>query len=293
MSVGEVEPVVANFVGRLAGADLSIEIDRATADRLRTAHRDYPVLVIPDQRLRPEQFLAVAETFGEIEIDRHLPQYQHPDDPRLIYITNLGADGKPVPQATSQGEVWHADSTFKAAPCAHTMLYARKLPSAGGGTLYADMVRAYETLPAELKSAIADRRAVHRHGAGPAEGGVVPMTERQKAEHPAVEQPMVRVHPETGQSALYVNPLHTCGVVGMGEAEGRALLERLFTHQQRDEFVYHHHWRVGEIVIWDQRRTIHRGAGDYPADETRLLWRAKMAGVGAQAIKGSEPLNRV
>ena len=185
-------------------------------------------------------------------------------NPALVYLTNVDADGKPDPASAGRGTVWHTDSTYKAAPCAHTVLYALQIPSQGGGTIFADMARAYDALPADTKARIEDLRAVHSFGQGPAEGGIIPLTPAQRKAMPPVEHPIVRTHPHSGRKSLYVNPLHCCGIVGMEDGPAMDLLMDLFEHALQPKFQYHHAWRVGELVIWDQRCTMHRGAGDAP-----------------------------
>jgi taurine dioxygenase len=272
-----VTSIVDSFVGEITGLDLASGADADAEALLTRAHGDFPVLAIRDQSLDAESFMAFGRIFGDFEIDHHVAQFQDRNHREVVYLTNRDAEDRPDPASAERGAAWHVDSTFKAHPCAHTALYAMKIPSRGAGTLFADMYRAYETLPAELKHAIEGRQAKHKFSAGPAEGGVIPMTEEQDKMHPPVVHPMVRNHPATGRKALNVNPLHVYGIIGMAQDQAAPLLERIFAHALDPEFQYRHDYRVGDLVIWDQRCTWHKAEAAYPMDEHRLLMRVKIA----------------
>lgn len=272
-----VESIVDGFVGRISGLDLSSSIDAETADFLTRTHAEYPVLAVAGQSLDADGLKAFGRVFGDFEIDHHVTQFAVEGHPELVYLTNRTDDGKPDPASAERGAAWHTDSTFKALPCAHTVMYAMKMPSRGAGTQFADMYRAYDTLPQDIKTAIEGREGKHKFSAGPAEGGVIPMTEEQDEMHPPVTHPMVRTHPATGRKALYVNPLHVYGIVDMPQQEAAPLLDRIFTHALKPEFQHCYSYRVGDLVIWDQRCTWHKAEAAYSMDEYRLLMRAKIS----------------
>ena len=272
-----VHPIIDGFVGEITGLDLGSGIDAATRVFLIEAHREYPVLAIRGQTLGPKALITFGSMFGGFDIDHHVPQYQDKTHPEIVYLTNRDAKGAPDPASAERGAAWHADSTFKERPCAHTALHALEIPSKGAGTHFANMVRAYETLPTDLKSAIEGRRAKHKFGAGPAEGGIIPMTDEQEEIYPPVIHPMVRTDPATGAKALYVNPLHVYGIVDMDHEEAAPLLDRLFKHALDPAFQYLHDYRVGDLVIWDQRRTWHKAEAAYSMEESRLLMRVKIS----------------
>jgi len=277
MDTVQIQPIINGFVGEVVGHNVGSVINDADAAMFRRAHDEFPVLTVRDQSLNIPAFKNFSAIFGSFEIDHHVPQFQDKAHPEVIYLTNRDAGGGPDPRSAQRGAAWHADSTYKAQPCAHTVLHALEIPSSGGGTHFADMVRAYETLDDGLKATIRDRKAKHRFGAGPATGGIIPMTPEQEAMHPQVTHAMVRLHPASGREGLYVNPLHTYGVVGMENKEATELLDRLFLHALSPEFQYLHNYRVGDLVIWDQRRTLHKAQAAFSMDETRLLMRAKIS----------------
>jgi taurine dioxygenase len=269
------------FVASVEDIDLGQVPDLDLEDRLLELHGRFPILAFPEQDLTPELFIAFARIFGDIEIDAHVPQFAHPGMPELIYLTNIDADGNPDPASAGRGSAWHSDSSYKPAPCAHTVLYALEVPSEGGGTIFADMYRAYETLPNDMKSRIDDRHARHLWSQGPAGGGHIPLTPEQEAALPQVVQPMVRIHPVSGRKALYVNPLHTTEIIDMDPSEGDEILSFLFDHSIGSDSLYHHHWQSRQLVIWDQRCTMHKAEAAYSMDERRRLMRTKIAGCAA------------
>ena len=271
-----VKPIVDGFVGEITGLDLASGLGARTKSLLSRAHEGFPVLAIRDLSLNADSFMAFGAVFGDFEIDHHLPQFQDKDHRSVVYLTNRDENGEPDPASAKRGAAWHADSTYKEHPCDHTLLYVMAMPGKGAGTLFADMYRAYAALPGDLKEVIENRQAKHKFAAGPADGGVIPMTEEQDEMHPTVLHPMVRVHPTTGRKSLNVNPLHVHGIVGMGQDESKGLLNKIFEHAMNPAFQYHHTYLVGDLVIWDQRCTWHRAEAAYGMAEHRLLMRAKI-----------------
>ncbi len=275
-----VEVLKDGFAALVSDIDLRAVANTDLEKDIRALHRDYPVLAFADQRLDAADFMAFARVFGEIEIDAHLTQFADAEVAGIIHLASHDLEGKPDPASADRGSAWHADSTYKADPCAHTLLYALEVPGDGGGTLFADMGRAWDRLPDDIKQRVEGRTARHLFGAGPATGGVIPLRDDQQGLLPAVEHPVVRTDPASGRKSLYVNPLHTVEIVGMARSESDALLARIFDHAVGEDFVYHHHWQVGQLVVWDQRRTIHRGEARYSLGERRHLLRTKIRGAG-------------
>ena len=141
------------------------------------------------------------------------------------------------------------------------ILHAKEIPSKGGGTLFCNMIRAYETLPDETRERIQGLTGRHLYAAGRGGNETVPLKDYQKGTLPEVHHPVVRTHPESGRKMLYVNDIHTFGFVEIDD------------HATQDEFVYHHRWSHGDVVMWDERATMHRGAGDYAPTERRIMLR--------------------
>jgi alpha-ketoglutarate-dependent 2,4-dichlorophenoxyacetate dioxygenase len=169
---------------------------------------------------------------------------------------------------------WHTDSTFEDALPLLAMLHAKEVPSEKGGTMFADMRAAYDALPETQKLRLSGLTGLHGRTDGPAGerlyGADKGVTEKTYGEVP---WPAVTRHPVSGRSILFVNPMHTHGFAGMTRDEAWPLIEELAGHATEERFVYYHRWRVGDLLMWDERATMHRGAGDYRPDERRVMLR--------------------
>jgi taurine dioxygenase len=256
----------------VVGLDLRRPIDTATAAALRQAWYDHAVLLLRGQDLTDAQQVAYAEVFGP-------PMLAHPTrrlDGRpqsIMLISNIRENGKPI-GALPDGEMFfHSDLCYIEHPVVGTMLYSVEVPSRGGNTLFADQYAAYEALPAATKATIDPLKATNRYEIG---YDVTIRRGRAPADAPAWTHPMVRVHPKTGRKALYVNRLMTHDIEGMGEDAADALLDQLYDHQEQPRFVYEHVWRPGDIILWDNRCTLHART-DFSPSERRLLRRITIA----------------
>lgn len=274
-----VTPLRGRFAAEISGVDLSASLDEATFDRIREAFRAHSVLVFRSQALTNEQHIAFSRRFGELEIHT-AKHWLLPDQPEILVLSNRGEKGtKPI---VNGGAYWHSDITYKAKPPLGSLLYALEVPPEGGDTLFADMYGAYETLDEDTRARIGRLRAIHRYADRYRQMGVEdrerpPLTREQLAEVPDVEHPVVRTHPQTHRKALFVNEGFTVGIARMEQDEGRALLERLFEHSVRPEHVYRHRWRAHDLVMWDNRCTMHR-ATDYDLRYTRAMHRTTICG---------------
>ena len=270
----EVEPLGDGIGVAIHGLDLSRPMDAATFAAVRDAFLDRKVMVIPDQQgLDVADLVRFARGFGRLK-PHILDQYHHPDTHEVSILTNRGDSGKGRDTAKPPGAYWHSDESYRADPADATMLYSVEIPDAGGDTLYADMARAWETLDPRLQARVEGLMAVH-HIFGGRDGGdaKVPLNAAQRARVPEVSHPVVRIHPETGRKALFVNPGFTNRVEGVDAADGDALLDALFAHVTRPEFTYRHRWRLGQLVAWDNRATIHSATGGYDRTQPRTMYR--------------------
>ncbi len=278
-----ITPLSGHTGAGISGVDLSRPLPDADFARIRRALLDHVVIVISG--LAPE-FQALVEfgrRFGRL-VPHVLTQYHHPETSEVSVISNVVDSGKGRETGMPAGAFWHSDLSYDIRPSDATLLYSVEVPESGGDTLFANMYRAYETLPEPMKRRIEGLSAIHRYGWN---GGaaVVALTEEQSAAHPDVVHPVVRVHPETGRKALFVNPGFTMKVAGMDGDEGRALLEELFDHARRPEFQYRHTWRAGQIVACDNRAAMHCATGGYGAAR-RTLWRLIVGGTEAGRVAG-------
>jgi len=266
----EVVPTEAALGAEIRGVDLRTELDAAMVAGLRQAWLDHLVLFFRDQSLTPGELLRFARCFGrpvEYPFVTGIDGY-----PEVVEVKKLEHE------TVNFGGIWHSDTTYLAEPPMASMLLARVVPPAGGDTLFANMYLAYETLPEMLKAELDELGAVNT-SAKPA----VSRTrldragaEAAKREHVAAH-PVVRIHPETGRRALFVNVAHTLRFTDRTEAESRELLDRLFAHQVQDEFVFRLAWQPGSLALWDNRCTQHYPLNDYQGYR-RVMHRVTLAG---------------
>jgi len=267
---------LATFVGaEISGVDLATSPGEVQVAEARRAFGDYGVVFFRDQQLTPEQHIAFAQCFGEIDVNRFFAAV--PAYPMIAEVR------KEPEQRRNIGNGWHTDHSYDEAPALGSMLYAREVPRTGGDTLFASMYAAYDALSDGLKSTLEGLRALHssRHVFGPAaaarrgdlEGRI---RNAEQAMQDAVHPVVIR-HPETGRKALYVNPGFTVRFDGWTEEESRPLLEYLYRHAVRPEFTCRFQWREGSLAFWDNRSTWHLAVNDYHG-ERRLLHRITIAG---------------
>jgi taurine dioxygenase len=254
------------------GLDLRQPIDPATAQALRQAWYEHAVLLMRGQELTEDQQARYGEVFGPLALahaTRRLPGRHQ----SVMLISNIRENGKPI-GALPDGEMFfHSDLCYTEHPVVGTMLYSIEVPSAGGNTMFADQYAAYATLPEAVKARVDKLRATNRYDIG---YDVTIRRGRASPDAPHWTHPMVRIHPKTGRRALYVNRLMTHDVESMSEAEAEALLAPLYDHQEQRCFVYEHVWRPGDVVLWDNRCTLHART-DFSPSERRLLRRITIA----------------
>ena len=264
----------ANIGMRLERRQLGSELDDAQLREIHATLVEHKVLVFPGQSLDAAGFHAFARRFGPLQV-HVLRRYRHADFPGLSWLTNVAADGSVDTFGVRRATTWHSDGSYTQDPPALGILYALEIPSRGGDTLFADMCHAYETLDDDTRARVNGLTGLHRHGAGP--GGDMydgSLQDDQAEAHVDAVHPAVTVHPETGRRVLYVNETHTRAFRDVPIQEGVALVESLVGHATGADNVYTHRWSVGDLVMWDQRSTIHRGAGDYPPEDRRVKLRA-------------------
>jgi taurine dioxygenase len=278
----EIRRLGAAMGAEILGVDLHAASD-AEFSRIRDAFHIYQVLAIRDQNLSPAAQLAFSRRFGALE-DQLNAHYTVPDYPEVLVLSNDLRDGKPI-GLIDGGDFWHSDSSHREFPSMATILYAVKNPKAGGDTEFANMYAAYEALPDDFKRRIATLKGVHavsklrnkRVTVSPRRPDGKDFYERQKS-IPDQVWPMVRTHPVTGKKALYVSPRFTIGIQGLSDGEADEILDYLFAHQIRPEFVYRHRWRDRDLVMWDNRSVIHQATGGYSYPDVRTMHRTVVAG---------------
>jgi alpha-ketoglutarate-dependent taurine dioxygenase len=255
------------------GVDLSRPLPQAAKALIHDAFLAHHVVVFPDQALSREQQFAFAAAFGDVE--RSAASSSETKRHGVAHIlSNLDKDGRPVDRSSSplSNYRWHTDKPYFHVPPMMTSLYAVELPPDGGDTEFANTAMAYAALTPETQRQIAGLGVVFRHGGG-SDLSIAPGHAREEVDHP-----LVRTHPETGRKALYLGN-HASRLLGLPVAEGRALLQRLLAHATQAQFVYRHRWRIGDLVIWDNRCLLHRVVANFDANRhRRILHRSVVRG---------------
>ncbi|MCC6533935.1 MAG: TauD/TfdA family dioxygenase [Burkholderiales bacterium] len=285
--VVKVQPLHPLFAAEVVDVDVSKDLDDATFGQVQDAFNSNSVLLFRHQQLSPEQHVRFSRRFGPLEV-HFLKQYLHPEHPELVNISNIIENGKPI-GVVDAGQFWHSDLSYRDKPSRGSLLYAIEIPhlegQALGDTLFTSTAAAYDALPDAMKRRLEGLKAIHRYGyryEKHRQRGLnrAELTAEQKAAPDAI-QPVIRTHPVTGRKCIYVNEGFTVGIVGMPDDESRPLLEQLFAHCVRPEFIYRHKWRVGDLLMWDNCATLHNAVGDYKPPHRRLLRKTTLEGATA------------
>jgi len=276
----EVRPLQGLVGAEIVGLDLSRPLNDEDFARVHRAHLDYHLVVFRDQHITPQQQIDFSSRFGVLQI-HVLKQFLLAGHPEILIVSNIVENGQPVGLGDA-GKYWHSDLSYKELPSLGSMLYAQELPSEGGDTLFADMHRAWDTLPQHLQDAVEGKFAVHSYTARYSEGKNAAnwrptLTAEQLAQVVTVSHPVVRTHPENGRKALFVSEGFTTHIVGLPEDESRDILNQLYEHSVRPENVYRHQWQPHDMVFWDNRSLIHLAAGT-PEHLRRKLHRTTIQG---------------
>jgi taurine dioxygenase len=265
-------PLSAALGAEIIGVDLSEEIDDHTFAQIRDAWHRNLVILLRGQELSEQDQVRFAEKFGPPAVI-HTKQFVR-NHPAVMLISNIREDGKPI-GALPDGEMhFHTDQCHQERPAMASMLYALEVPSTGGNTLFANGYMAYETLPDGIKRRIEGRKALNAYDY---DAAAMKRGTRLAEGVPSYVHPVVRTHPATGRKALYVNRLMTVRIEGLPAQESDELLATLFDHQERREFIYEHVWRAGDLLMWDNRCTLHART-DFSPNERRLMRRVTILG---------------
>jgi alpha-ketoglutarate-dependent 2,4-dichlorophenoxyacetate dioxygenase len=290
MDIGPLHPL---FAGEVSGVDLRQPLAPATIAAIHAGMDQYGILIFHNQQMTPEQQRTMTAQLGTLELGfarvvRNQGREPPSAPPRTGYaevadMSNLGEDGMPVERSDRKivgnmaNQLWHSDSSFQKPAAKYSLLLAVRLPSWGGETEYCDLRAAYDALDARMKAELAGLEAEHYALHSRIMLGDDEYSEGAKSVFPPVLWPIVRTHPGSGRKLLFIGA-HTRRVVGMTVAEGRVLLMDLLEHATQPRFVYRHTWKPGDLVIWDNRATLHRGRR-WDLNEARELRRTTTADV--------------
>ena len=245
----------------IRGVDLSQPLSEPEVATIRRALLDHFVLLFPSQRITDEELVRFTSYFGQpVE---HVRQQRDRPVKEVFVISNVRENGEPIGALGNEEVGFHSDLSYLPQPGTLSLLYAVEVPRTGGDTHWCNCCAAYEALDEDTKDKLKGLRAVHRH-----------YVDSQNPPGP-VAHPVVCTHPESGRRALYVGPHLTRSVVGMAPADSDALLQRLYRHLSQPRFTWTHSWRVGDLVMWDNRPTMHRRDA-FPDTERRVMMRTQI-----------------
>jgi len=274
----DVTPLSPKIGVEIAGIDLSQPLDEATFAEIRRLLNEHSLIAIRSQNLSEAEHVAFARRFGQLQI-HVLKQFLTTPYPELYVLSNKREAGKPIGNH-KEGWNWHSDLSYLEVPCLGSVLYAREVPPVGADTLFSSMEAAWEALDAETQAKIRSLKCVHSYSGYYAKAFAdrTPLTEEQRAATPDVVHPLVRTHPETGRLSLYVGEDVVKEVVGLEPEESAELLARLNRHATSEEFSHRHKWRQGDVIIWDNRCTMHKATPYDDVAYTRVMHRATICG---------------
>lgn len=278
----EIRPTDAALGAEIKGADLSRALDAKTWQAVRDAWHRHLVLLFRKQALPPRQLAEFSKHFGVLDV---VPAWRdfHPDGtPEVLVISNVKEGDRPI-GVLGYGEAeWHTDMSYLPEPPRASVLHALEVPPSGGNTSFLNMYKAFEELPSDMRQAIEGREITHDSSydsTGTLRPGAPEVTDVRQA--PGARHPAVRRHPESGRSALYLGRRRNAYVVGLSVEESETLLDRLWAYVLQPRYVWEHSWRVGDVLVWDNRCTMHRRE-PFDAATRRVMHRTQ--------IKGERPI---
>lgn len=291
------------WVAEVSGVDCARPFDAAQVEALKELYRSHPVLVVRDQRLTAGEFARFVGTFGTLErtvLTKEQAEYArtfrpnrpedsllyiHPDEPDVYVMSNEVRSDMQTIGVVDDAGTWHSDASHRPEPTSAIALYALNNPGEGGDTEFCNMIALYEALSPELKAALDGAHGTHHWSKGKNPRFMGSLDRAKREEYAVVERaipdtlhPLVRTHPESGRRSLFISPRFTIGVDGLETAASEELLGTLFAMVADERFLYRHHWRDGDVVLWDNRCLLHRACGGYSADQIRVMYRATVSG---------------
>lgn len=264
----------------IEGFDLSKSMSNEDIDYIKSIWFANQVIVFRDQNLLDNDLVRFAHYFGELHSADGAEYGGKPEElhDAIELISNIENNGRPIGALGSDEATWHTDMSMYEVPAAATILYADEIPSKGGNTRFTNLYTAYEKLPQKLRALIESRRSIHDH-AYLASGGIRPGFEAvtDKSKGPGARHPVIRTHPVTGRKALYLGRFGYGYIEGYSVEESDNLIKQLWDHMTRPDFIWEHEWRVGDLIMWDNRCVAH-ARGSFDPAERRLLRRITVKG---------------
>ncbi|HET6240030.1 MAG TPA: TauD/TfdA family dioxygenase [Acetobacteraceae bacterium] len=264
------------------GIDMRQPLDADTFHELHDIWMEHLVLVFPDQHVTDAEHVAFTRYFGEPEIF-HQKIIRSERVKEIFRVSNVDENNilmppdHPVAQQVALAQFWHTDSSYRQIPCTGALLHGVEVSRTGGETQFTNMYLVYDSLPDPLKQQIEGRKAQHNFGHMHTQAKLKPLTEEEKAAMPAVWQPMVRKHPVTRRKSLYISPIYNDAIEGMASADARQLIAELTRIAADPRFVYTHRWETDDVLMWDNRCTMHQ-VTPFDPRERRVMHRTTITG---------------
>jgi alpha-ketoglutarate-dependent taurine dioxygenase len=264
------------------GIDMRHSLDPSTARELHDAWMEHLVLVFPGQNVTDSDHVAFTRYFGEPEIF-HQKIIRSERVKEIFRVSNVSEDGilmppdHPTVQQVALAQFWHTDSSYREIPCTGALLHGVEVSRTGGETQFTNMYQVYDALPESLKRQVQGRKAQHNFGHMHTQANLKPLTAEEQAAMPPVWQPMVRKHPITGRNALYISPIYNDQVEGMTPVDGKRLIAELTAIAADSRFVYTHRWETDDVLMWDNRCTMHQ-VTPFDPRERRVMHRTTIMG---------------
>ncbi len=268
----------------ITGINLAQPLSGDTYAEIETVFHEHAVIVFRDQQLTPEQQIAFSKQFGEIDINVR-SRFAKPGYPEIFVVSNIIENGQPI-GVTDAGRYWHTDHCYAEKPSRCSLLYAHEVPvqdgKALGDTQFASVTAAYDALPADMAQRLSERKAINSYSytyeRKVQEFKRDTLATEGRTAPPDVAHPVVRTHPHTGRKCLFVNEGYTTRILDMPEDESAQTLQFLFAHIIKPEFIYRHHWRIGDLLLWDNCAVQHKAVFDYALPLRRRMERVTIRG---------------
>ncbi|RTZ45512.1 TauD/TfdA family dioxygenase [Candidimonas sp. SYP-B2681] len=273
----KINPLAYAAGASVTGVDLRKPLTNAELEAVTKAWHNHLVLVFPEQNLTPQELIDFTSQFGQVERNDNVPYYRHPEFPEVLLVSNKPVDGKPS-QTRNTGRNWHADLTYTDRPAKGSALLCKEKPNVGGDTMFANLYMAYDTLSPVIRNFIDTLEAVHDitliKGFSRRDPAQI---EEMRRLNPPIAHPVVRIHPETDKKLLFISE-RVRNFVGMSEEESQPILDFLNRHATSPEFVFRHRWSVNDLVMWDNRATLHVALADFDQSQSRHMMRCSLLG---------------
>jgi taurine dioxygenase len=267
----------------ITGLDLRETLSLESFNYINQVFLEYGILLFRDQKITRDQHITFSRYFGELDNNDAQPRDRDPEYHEIALVTNKPKlNGQPS-DSRYTGRVWHSDRSYTTVPAAASLLLGLEIPDVGGETMFTNMYMAYDTLSATMKNLISGLSGIHSSNTRP----ILDLTTERASEmrilNPPVAQPLVRIHPETGRKALYVGD-KVKTILGMTNEESEPIIKFLCSHATRYEFLYRHQWRQHDLLVWDNRCTMHIALGDFDETQRRHMERTTVMGTPSGQI---------